>query len=84
MKGKRIADIKQLPQFKNMEENQLRETFGTGLLSNWVNRLSLGIASIYAGNTSIKLKKEIQRIADRLLEANVISQEQRKKISSLK
>ena len=54
MKGKRIADIKQLPQFKNMEENQLKETFGTGFISNWINRLSLGISSI-------KLKKEVQR-----------------------
>ena len=84
MKGKRIADIKQLPQFKDMEENQLKETFGTGFISNWINQLSLGIASIHAGNTSIKLKKEIQRIADRLLEAKVISQKQRKKILSLK
>ena len=58
MKGKRIADIKLYPQFKDMEENQLRETFGTGFISNWVNRLSLGIASIHAGNTSIKLKKK--------------------------
>ena len=84
MKGKRIADIKQLPQFKDMEESTLKETFGTGFISNWINRLSLGIASIHAGNTPTKLKKEIQRIADRLLEAKVISQEQRKKILSLK
>ena len=34
MKGKRIADIKQLPQFKDMEESTLKETFGTGFISN--------------------------------------------------
>ena len=84
MKGKRIANIKQLPQFKDMKESMSKETFGTGFILNWINRLSLGIASIHAGNTSIKLKKEIQRIVDRLLEAKVISQEQRKKILSLK
>ena len=84
MKEKRIADIKQLSQFKDMDELTLKETFGTGFISNWINRLSLGIASINAENTSIKLKKEIQQIADRLLDAKVISQEQRKKILSLK
>ena len=58
MKGKRIADIKQLPQFKDMEESALKETFGTGFFSNWINRLSLEISSIHAENTSIKLKKK--------------------------
>ena len=41
--------------------------FGTGL-NSLINRLSLGIYSINAGNTSAKLKKEIQSIADILFQ----------------
>ena len=58
---------------------------GTGLgLNSLINRLSLGISSIYAGNTSLKLRKEIQSIADILFQNNILSKEQRKKILSLK
>ena len=57
--------------------------FGSGL-SSLINRLALGIYSLHAGNTSVKLKNEIQSIADQLLEAKLISKAQRKKILSLK
>ena len=56
---------------------------GTGF-NTLVNRLSLGISSIVAGNTSIKLKKEIRAIAKLLHQKGVISNEQKNKVLSLK
>ena len=53
--------------FDRMKESDLKEMFGLGL-DSLINRLSLGIASINAGNTSVKLKKEIQSIADILFQ----------------
>ena len=49
-----------------------------------INRLSLGISSIVAGNTSVKLKKEIKAIANHLEKQGVISKEQTNKVFSLK
>ena len=49
-----------------------------------INRLSLGISSIFAGNTSVKLREEIRSIAKLLHQAGVISKEQKKKVLSLK
>ena len=56
---------------------------GTGF-NGLINRLSLGISSIVAGNTSIKLRKEIQAIAKLLHQNGIISKEQKNKVLSLK
>ena len=61
---------------------------GTGLqlppISTLINRLSLGISSIFAGNTSVKLREEIRSIAKLLHQAGVISSDQKNKVLSLK
>ena len=57
--------------------------FGSGF-NGLINRLSLGISSIIAGNTSIKLRKEIRAIAQLLHQKGVISTEQKNKVLSLK
>ena len=57
--------------------------FGSGF-NDLINRLSLGISSIIAGNTSIKLRKEIRAIAQLLHQKGVISTEQKNKVLSLK
>ena len=57
--------------------------FGSGF-NGLINRLSLGISSIIAGNTSIKLRKEISSIAKLLHQKGVISKEQKNKVLSLK
>ena len=57
--------------------------FGSGF-NDLINRLSLGISSIIAGNTSIKLRKEISSIAKLLHQKGVISEEQKNKVLSLK
>ena len=54
------------------------------MLNSLITRLSLGIASIHAGNTSAKLRKEMASIADILFHNNILSKEQKKKIRSLK
>ena len=62
--------------------------FGSGLqlppINTLINRLSLGISSIFAGNTSVKLREEIRSIANLLHQAGVISSGQKKKVLSLK
>ena len=57
--------------------------FGSGF-NGLINRLSLGISSIFAGNTSIKLREEIRSIAKLLHQMGVISKEQKNKVLSLK
>ena len=61
---------------------------GSGLKAPRINqmmqRLSLGISSIIAGNTSIKLREEIRSIAKLLHQAGVISKDQKKKLLSIK
>ena len=71
------------------EEDIKKKMIGMGLVASGsplrlINRLSLGISSIFARNTSVKLRKEIQSIAGILFQNNIISKEQRKKILSLK
>ena len=66
---------------------EMIKNFETGLgpmTGTGIKQLTLGIGSIQAGNTLIKLKAEVQRLADQLLKANIITKEQRKKILSLK
>ena len=62
--------------------------FGSGLqlppINTLINRLSLGISSIFAGNTSVKLREEIRSIAKLLHKMGVISKEQKNKVLSLK
>ena len=62
--------------------------FGSGLklpsISTLINRLSLGISSIFAGNTSVKLREEVRYIANLLHKKGLISSEQKKKVMSLK
>ena len=83
MEGKNPEDIKQMPLFTKDSEQDIKSMIGTGWHS-LITRLSLGIASIFAGNSSLKLRKEIQSIADILFQNGVLSKEQRKKISFLK
>ena len=58
--------------------------FGSGSLGALINRLSLGISSIFAGNTSLKLREEIRAIANLLYKKGLISSEQKNKVLSLK
>ena len=83
IKGKQKEEIKQMKGFSNYSEAKITKMLGTGI-NSLNDRLYLGISSLHAGNTSVKLKKEIQSTADQLLEAKVISKEQRNKILSLK
>ena len=71
-----------------------KEQTGTGLqlpvlrpfppINTLINRLSLGISSIFAGNTSVKLREEVRAIANLLHKAGIISSEQKKKVLALK
>ena len=56
---------------------------GTGM-GTLINRLSLGISSIFAGNTSVKLREEIKSIAKLLNHMGVISSEQKNKVMTIK
>ena len=62
--------------------------FGSGLqlppINTLINRLSLGISSIFAGNTSVKLREEIRSITQLLHKQGVITKEQKNKVLSLK
>ena len=49
-----------------------------------IKRLSLGISSIVAGNTSVKLRKEIYAIAKMLHKQGTLSKEQLNKVLSIK
>ena len=83
MEGKKPEEIRQMPLFAKDSEGDIKFMIGTGA-DNLINRLFLGISSIFAGNSSVKLKKEIQLIGNILFQNGVLSKEQRKKISSLK
>ena len=83
MEEKNPEEIKQMPLFAKDSEQDIKSMIGTGI-DSLINRLSLGISSIFAGNSSVKLKKEVQSIADILFQNGALSKEQRKKISSLK
>ena len=83
MEGKNPEEIKQMPLFAKDSEQDIKSMIGTGI-DSLINRLSLGISSVFAGNTSVKLKKEIQSIADILFQNGILSKEQRNKISVLK
>ena len=72
-----------MPLFTEDSEQDIKSMIGTGI-DSLINRLSLGISSIFAGNTSLKLRKEIQSIADILFQNGILSKEQRNKILSLK
>ena len=65
------------------EKGKGKAQTGSGFTS-LVNRLSLGISSIVAGNTSIKLRKEISSIAKLLHQKGIISKEQKNEVLSLK
>ena len=56
---------------------------GSGF-NSLINRLSLGISSIFAGNTSTKLRKEIRAIANLLYKQGIISNEQKNKVLQIK
>ena len=64
-------------------ENMIKN-FEEGMGGSGISRLFLAMGSYFAGNTSLKLKKEIQSLADQLFKSGIISKEQRKKTSSLK
>ena len=53
-------------------------------LPSLIQRLSLGISSIFAGNSSLKLREEVQAIAQFLFKNGILSQEQKNKVLSLK
>ena len=80
---KSAKEVHKMKDFKNFSESEIKNMFGMGL-SSLITRLSLGISSINAGNTSIKLKKEVASIADILFQQKIISKAQRSKILSLK
>ena len=61
-----------------------KEQTGTGFIDPLINRLSLGISSIFAGNTSVKLREEIRSLAQLLHKQGVITKEQKNKVLSLK
>ena len=81
--GKSVDEINKTKPFDKASKSDIKKMFGLGL-NSLINRLSLGISSINAENTSIKLKKEIQSIAGILFQQKIISKSQRKKILSLK
>ena len=83
IEGKSVEEVRTMKPFVLDSKEDIQKMFGTGL-SSLINKLSLGIASFQAGNTSVKLKKEIQTIAVFLLKAELISKEQRKKIQKIK
>ena len=74
MEGKSPEEIKQMPLFAKDSEQDIKFMIGTGI-DSLINRLSLGISSIFAGNSSLKLKKEIQSIADILFQNRILSKE---------
>ena len=83
IEGKTPEEIQQMTLFADdLKEDIIKMT--RSRLTSLIDRLNLGISSLHAGNTSVKLKKEIQSIADRLLEAKVISKEQKKQNSFFK
>ena len=54
---------------------------GTGIsIDSLINRLEIGLGSIKAGNSSLKLRKEIETILNLLHANKIISSEQRKKL----
>ena len=69
---KSAKEVHKMKDFNNFSESEIKNMFGMGLDSlvgfvsplRLINRLSLRISSINAGNTSIKLRNEIQSIAD--------------------
>ena len=99
-KGDRKSAIgqKELGPYDGKSNEEMREMidefekgkikFGSGLqlppINTFINRLSLGISSIFAGNTSVKLREEIRSIAKLLHKMGVISKEQKNKVLALK
>ena len=99
-KGDRKSAIgqKELGPYDGKSNEEMREMidefekgkikFGSGLqlppINTLINRLSLGISSIFAGNTSVKLREEIRSIAKLLHKMGVISKEQKNKVLALK
>ena len=99
-KGDRKSAIgqKELGPYDGKSNEEMREMidefekgkikFGSGLqlppINTLINRLSLGISSIFAGNTSVKLREEIRSIAKLLHQMGVISKEQKNKVLALK
>ena len=65
------------------EKGKGEAKIGSGF-NSLVNRLALGISSILAGNTSVKLKNEIASLAKHLARQGIISTEQKNKVLSLK
>ena len=63
IKGKSIEEVHKMKPFVNDSAEDIQKMFRSGL-SSLINRLALGIFSLHAGNTSVKLKNEIQSIAD--------------------
>ena len=57
---------------------------GFGSLRSLIQRLTLGISSIFAGNSSLKLREEVKAIGELLFKHGIISKEQKTKIMSLK
>ena len=59
------------------------ETEGSGITDEaekLFNRLHLSLGSIKAGNSSIKLKKQVFSLIDSLVELGIIDKKQKKKI----
>ena len=72
------------PKVKPQEEPQDWEMEGSGSVdpNALVERLHLSLASIQAGNTSLKLKKQVKQILGLLVRQNEITQKQAHKILS--
>ena len=83
MEGKTPEEIQQMEWFADDSQKDIKKMIGSGL-NSLIDRLYLGIPSLHAGITSVKLKNEIKTIADQLFKAKVISQEQTNKVLSLK
>ena len=79
IEGKSVEKVRKMKPFATDSKEDIQKMFESGL-SSLINRLALGISSLHAENTSVKLKKEIQSIADQLLKSEIIFKEQRKKI----
>ena len=69
---------------KGVEDEPEREMEGSGSVdpNALVERLHLSLASIQAGNTSLKLKKQVKQILGLLVRQNEITQKEAHKILS--
>ena len=79
--GKSNSEMREM--IAEFEKGKSKAKTGSGF-NTLINRLSLGISSIFSGNTSVKLKKEIRAIAKLLHKQGIISNEQKNKVLHIK